>query len=118
MIAYCGLTCDTCPIYLATLEQDKDHQQTMRASIARLCTETYGMALKPEDINDCDGCTANTGRLFTGCKDCKIRNCASQHALKNCAYCKEYACEELSAFHGHEPGARETLEKIRSEMVH
>ncbi|HEY4787708.1 MAG TPA: DUF3795 domain-containing protein [Bacteroidales bacterium] len=114
MIAYCGLTCSTCPIYLATLEEDKAKQQTMRASIARLCTETYGMILQPGDINDCDGCIADTGRLFSGCAKCEIRECASQRSIMNCAYCEEYACARLTESFDHEPGARETLEKIRN----
>ena len=114
MIAYCGLTCDTCPIYLATIEQDKAQQQTMRASIALLCTETYGMALQPGDINDCDGCTANTGRLFSGCINCGIRVCAIQQHLENCAHCNEFACVKLSTFLSHEEGAKTKLEEIRT----
>lgn len=41
MLAYCGLTCDSCPIHLATLEQDKSRQQTMRESIAEQCSCGY-----------------------------------------------------------------------------
>lgn len=114
MIAYCGLTCDTCPIYLATMEQDEARQQSMRASIARLCTETYGMVLKPEDIGDCDGCRSNAGRLFSGCKDCGIRKCASQRSLENCASCPDYPCNALVEFFSHEPAAQQTLDTIRS----
>jgi hypothetical protein len=114
MIAYCGLTCDTCPIYLATTEQDKVQQQTMRVSIARLCTETYGMALQPEDIKDCDGCLANAGRLFSGCLNCGIRTCARGRNLENCAYCDEFACAKLSELLSHEEGAKTKLDEIRT----
>jgi hypothetical protein len=114
MIAYCGLTCDSCPIYLATLEQDKSHQQTMRVSIAKLCSENYGMNLRPEDVTDCDGCRANTGRLFSGCWNCEIRKCASQKDIENCAYCIEFACDKLKDLFQHDPGAQIRLEKIRN----
>jgi len=116
MIAYCGLTCDTCPVYLATLEEDKNLQLTRRASIAQLCSETYGMEMKPEDITDCDGCVSNK-RLFSGCMKCEIRTCANQRSLLNCAYCDDYACEKLAAFLGQEPSAQTTLETIRKTLV-
>ena len=117
MMAYCGLTCDSCPIYLATLEQDKSHQQEMRISIARLCSEQYGMNLKPEDITDCDGCRADTGRLFSGCWNCEIRKCASQRNLESCAYCPEYACDKLTEFLSHETDAQNRLEEIRNTKL-
>lgn len=52
MIAYCRLVCDSCPIYLATLEQNKSRQEAMRISIAGLCSEHYGMNLQADDITD------------------------------------------------------------------
>jgi len=116
MMAYCGLTCDSCPIYLATLEQDKSHQQEMRISIARLCSEQYGMNLKPEDITDCDGCRIESGRLFSGCEKCKIRKCARQKGLENCAHCSEYACEKLREFFVTDQGAKTRLDMINSTI--
>ena len=67
-IAFCGLNCETCPIHLATLEPNSSHRQAMKESIAKICNRQYGMNLKPEDITDCDGCRANSGRLFSGCQ--------------------------------------------------
>lgn len=113
MIAFCGLTCDTCPIHLATLETDKFRQQTMRESIAELCTKQYRMNLQSEDITDCDGCRAGTGRLFSGCLSCRIRKCASRKNILNCAFCSDYACEILTEHFLHEPDAQSQLEKIR-----
>ena len=112
MIAYCGLNCDSCPIHLATLEEDKSSQKKMRVSIARLCSEQYGINLKPEDITDCDGCRADTGRMFSGCRNCEIRKCASQKNLESCAYCPEYACDKLKEFLRREHDAQARLEEI------
>ncbi len=117
MIAYCGLTCDSCPIHLATLEQNKSRQRTMRISIARLCAEKYGMNLQPDDINDCDGCRADTGRLFSGCLDCKIRNCAGRRNLESCAFCPEFICDILKEFLLHEPDTQKRLEEIRNSKL-
>lgn len=113
MIAYCGLVCDTCPIHLATMEKDKFRQKEMRISIAKECSAQYGMNLKPEDINDCDGCRANTGRLFHGCWNCEIRKCAMTKELENCAYCDDYACQALRNLFIHDPGAQTRLDEIR-----
>ena len=113
MLAFCGLTCNTCTIHLATLEQEKSIQKTMRENIAEQCSKYYGIDQKAEDINDCDGCRADTGRLFSGCLKCEIRNCAIQKAIESCAYCNDYACATLSKHFTLDPGSQSRLEGIR-----
>lgn len=114
-IAYCGLTCHSCAIYLATSEQDEEKRHKMRVDIAQQIKEHYGQKCKPEDVNDCDGCKAQTGRLYAGCKNCQIRKCASQRGVENCAHCDEYACEKLEKFFTTDPEARKRLEQIKSK---
>lgn len=116
MISYCGLICDTCPIHLATLETNKEAQAAKRLEIAKLCCEHYGVNFRLEDINDCDGCRAESGRLFFGCKTCEIRKCAMEKGVDNCAYCTEYACERLKAFLVKEPIAKICLDEVRSRI--
>jgi hypothetical protein len=117
IIAYCGLACQTCPIYLATRQENKEEQARMRAAIAQLCKEQYGMNYEPEDITDCDGCPTEGGRLFSGCKDCAIRKCAGEKGLENCAYCREYPCDSLTTFFAADPTAKTRLDEIRSSIV-
>jgi len=112
-IAYCGLKCDTCPIHLATLEPDRLQRQTMRESIAKLCSTQYGMNIQPEDITDCDGCRANSGRLFSGCLSCEIRECAIRKNIESCAFCSDYACTTLQEHFLNDPDAQTWLEEIR-----
>jgi len=114
MIAYCGLTCHGCSIYLATREQNPKKKREMRADIARICNEKYGTQYKLEDISDCDGCQTEAGRLFLGCETCQIRKCAREKHIDNCARCDQYACEELEKFFNTEPHARKRLDEIRS----
>ena len=113
MIAYCGLVCHTCPIYLATREEDKEEQAHMRARISTLMKEQYGMNYGPEDISDCDGCLTEEGRLFAGCLRCDIRACARQKGIGNCARCTDYICEKLKAFFATEPDAKTRLDEVR-----
>lgn len=113
-ISYCGLICRTCPIHLATREIDQAKRKKMRANIAEQCNKLYGTKYGQEDINDCDGCRAETGRLFSGCKTCSIRSCAKNKGLDNCACCSEYACEQLLKLFATEPEAKKRLDRIRS----
>jgi hypothetical protein len=113
-IAYCGLDCSACPIHVATLEPDAGKQHAMRVDIAKECFLHYGLKVQPEDVNDCDGCLANTGRLFSSCRDCGIRKCASAKKLENCAFCSEYACTKLEEMFRSDPEAKSRLDKIHS----
>jgi hypothetical protein len=112
-MAYCGLTCNSCPIYLATLEEDTYQQHSMREKIAEQCSTYYDMNLQAEDISDCDGCRAGTGRLFSGCTLCEIRKCAIRKNTESCAFCSEYACAILKRHFSLDPGAEIRLEQIR-----
>jgi hypothetical protein len=48
MPAYCGLVCETCPLYLATREPDAATREQMRVEIARLATSnTAGTWRRP-----------------------------------------------------------------------
>ena len=85
LVAYCGLTCQGCPIYWATRENDPVKKQKIRTAIARLGQEHYGVTMRPEEITDCDGCTLENGRLYSGCKQCEIRICARERKVETCA---------------------------------
>jgi hypothetical protein len=112
--AYCGIVCQTCPIYLATGEGDGEKQRTMRIEIARQITKHNGARFDPESITDCDGCRTIGGRLFSGCQKCSIRGCAGVKGLVSCALCPEYACKGLEVIFSTDPQARTRLEEIRS----
>jgi len=116
-ISYCGLTCHKCAIYLATREEDEEKRRKMRVDIARQIKERYGQECKAEDVSDCDGCRAEGDRLFSGRKDCKIRKCARDKGVENCAHCGEYACEILEEFFATDPEAKASLDEIRSGLI-
>jgi hypothetical protein len=115
MIAYCGLNCHTCAIYLATREKDLEKRNKMRIEIAGQINKHYDRECKPEDVADCDGCRTEDGRLFCG-GDCQIRKCAREKGLENCAYCGEYACDGLNKLQATDQGAKKRLDEIRSRL--
>ena len=116
IIGYCGSPCNSCAIYLATREQDPKKKREMRAEIAEQIYEVYKEKMKAEDVTDCDGCKTETGRLFSGCKNCQIRKCGSQKGIENCAHCNEYACERLEKFFVTDPENKKWLDAIRSTL--
>jgi len=116
LMAYCGLLCQTCPIFLATREKNPAKQVRMREEIVRSCKEQYGMQFRLEEITDCDGCATEGGRLFSACAGCPIRACARQKGLASCAGCSEYACANLERFFATEPDARRRLDEVRSRI--
>ena len=117
-ISYCGLECHSCPILLATREENNEKRDKMRVEIAQQIKKIYGQECKPEDVTDCDGCKTENERLFPGCRYCEIRKCARRKSIENCAHCDEYACEKLKEFHATEAHAhaRERLDEIRSGL--
>jgi len=113
IMAYCGLTCQGCAIYLATREKSEEKRYEMRALIARQIKDLYKENLKAEDVTDCDGCRTE-GRLFSGCRRCEIRKCARQKGIENCAHCNDYPCEKLEKLFNTDPDAKKRLDVIRS----
>ena len=113
LLSYCGLVCSTCPIFLATRESDKEVQKKKRIEIAGICKEQYGMNLELSDITDCDGCRTEAGRLFSGCYECTIRECAKGKAIETCANCSEYICRKLESFFVHDSSAKIRLDEMR-----
>jgi hypothetical protein len=71
MIAYCGLDCEKCDAYLATIHDDR----ALREKTAKLWSELNQITILPEQI-DCEGCRAD-GRKTVYCdRLCQIRRCA------------------------------------------
>ena len=115
-LAYCGLICDGCPIYWATEEKNPARQKKMRVAIADMMNQLYGFKLSAEDITDCDGCRADSGRIYGGCLNCPIRKCVREKSFETCAQCGEYPCENLKEFFKSDPTAKARLDVIR-EMI-
>ena len=116
LLAYCGLECGGCQIYLATRETDKEKQAKMRVQIAEFINEEYDISIKPKDVTDCDGCRASSGRLYSGYSKYEIRKCAQEKDCLTCAHCIEYPCDKLQKFFITDPSAKSHLDDIRSRM--
>lgn len=111
-IAFCGLNCEVCPAYIATINNDDKKRKTTAETWSKL----FNANIKAEDVN-CEGCKSTGGILFSHCKVCTIRDCASDKKYDNCAYCNEYdSCNKINDFLKYAPEAKETLNKIRKTL--
>jgi hypothetical protein len=112
-VSYCGLLCDGCPVLWATGENNPKMKEKMRTEIAKMSNSLYKTQYTSGDITDCDGCFAENERLFPGCNDCQIRNCARAKNIPNCAWCEDYICETLGPFLNDNQEAKLRLDFIR-----
>jgi hypothetical protein len=113
-LAYCGLSCELCPIRWKTLENDSVKVGKLIKQIIKTGKEQYNLEIKPEEITDCDGCNVKNGRIFSKCNNCLIRKCAIEKKVKNCAYCNEYPCKKLEDFHTKVPESKDRLDTINA----
>ena len=84
MIAYCGLDCEKCDAYLATIHDD----QTLREKTAKLWAELNNAPIMPEHIN-CEGCRVNRIKTVYCDSLCRIRQCALKKGMTTCGDCTE-----------------------------
>ena len=105
MIAYCGLDCEKCDAYRATVCDD----QSLREKTARLWSELNGVEITPEQIR-CEGCRAD-GIKTVYCESlCGIRQCALKRGVTTCGDCEErHSCDLLSAITASNAAARANL---------
>ena len=105
MIAYCGLDCEKCDAYLATINDD----QALREKTAKLWAQLNHAPILPEHIN-CQGCRID-GVKTVYCENlCGIRQCALQKGVRTCGDCAELkSCQTVGAILANNPAALENL---------
>ncbi|NIW44115.1 MAG: DUF3795 domain-containing protein [candidate division Zixibacteria bacterium] len=110
MIAMCGLNCMECEAYIATQANDID----TLTKLSNDANQQSGMHLNWQD-SLCDGCIGE-GRQIGYCSQCKVRNCATEHQVENCAYCPEYGCTTITEFFEMAPKAKSNLDAIYAAL--
>jgi hypothetical protein len=108
LIAACGLDCAKCDSFIATQANDL---VALEQVAAKWTKEFNAPGLTALNVQ-CDGCMAE-GRKIGHCAECKIRLCAIERGLENCAACPDYACEQLTAFFQMVPPAKANLDALR-----
>ena len=105
MIGYCGLDCEKCDAYIATINDD----QALREKTANLWAELNNAPILPEHIN-CEGCRGDgvkTG-YFNGL--CGIRQCALKKGMTTCGECPDIEkCQTVAIVISNDPDALKNL---------
>ena len=105
MIAYCGLDCEKCDAYLATIRDD----QALREKTAKAWAELNQAPILPEHIN-CLGCRADGVKTVFCDSLCQIRQCALNKGVETCGGCPEMErCDTVGQIHAGAPEARDNL---------
>jgi hypothetical protein len=108
LIAACGLDCAQCEAYVATQANDL----VALERVAEKWTKEFNAPGLTVVNIQCDGCMTE-GRKIGHCAECKMRLCAIERGLANCAVCPDYACEQLTAFFQMVPQAKANLDALR-----
>lgn len=104
-IGYCGLDCEKCDAYLATINNDN----ALREKTAKLWSELNGVEITAEMIN-CRGCRATGAKTYFCESLCGVRKCADGKKLETCADCAEIRkCKTVGEIFANSPEALKNL---------
>ncbi|HPE96263.1 MAG TPA: DUF3795 domain-containing protein [Bacillota bacterium] len=105
-IGCCGLDCEKCDAYIATINND----EALRAKTAKLWSELNGVEILPEMIN-CEGCRADGAKTYFCSDMCEIRKCAFGKGYETCGECAEMdSCKTVAQIHDYSEDAKANLE--------
>lgn len=105
MIAYCGLDCEKCDAYLATIHDD----QALREKTAKLWTTLNHVPILPEQIN-CQGCRGDGVKTVFCDHLCEIRQCGLKKGVTTCGDCPNLEkCPTVGAILSNNPEALNNL---------
>lgn len=104
-IAYCGLDCEKCDAYIATINND----QELREKTAKLWGELNNAPILPEHIN-CQGCREDGIKTVFCDNLCGIRQCALKKSVTTCGDCMDIEkCHTVSEIISNNPDALKNL---------
>ncbi len=104
-IAYCGLDCEQCDAYLATIHND----QALREKTAKLWAELNQAPILPEHIH-CEGCREEGAKTIFCESLCGIRQCALKKGVRTCGDCPDMeTCRTVGEIFADNPDALKNL---------
>ena len=110
-IGYCGLNCEKCDAYIATITND----QVLREKTAALWARLNNAPILPEHIN-CDGCREDGIKTIFCEHMCEIRKCAKEKNITTCTDCADFnVCRIIKGFLKNNPSAFDNLKIIQQD---
>lgn len=90
-ISFCGINCEKCPVYVATIDGSLEKKQVVSREWGELYDRTFSV-----DEMICYGCKSDI-RFFL-CSKCDIESCNRDKGIGACRSCATYPCERIKAF--------------------
>ena len=111
-VAFCGLNCEACDAYRATVNDDPE----LRRQTAERWSELNGVPITPEQIN-CEGCRG-TGVKTVFCERmCPVRKCATGKGFLSCGDCPDFpGCGTVGQILQHDEQAKQRLEGRKAQL--
>ena len=109
MLGYCGIDCQQCDAYKATVNDDWQ----LRKKTAELWSQLNQAEILPEHIN-CLGCKGDGVKTVFCGSLCAVRKCAVSKGLESCGYCDQLeSCPIVAVMQTSDPSARENLMELK-----
>ncbi len=112
MLGYCGINCDECAAYKGAVNTDI-------GQLEKAAGNYWDGAYSAQEWV-CLGCTpADQSFLAKYCATCKIRDCAIEKGVQNCAACDGYeSCKMLKDFiKGEDEALCKRMEWLRGRFL-
>lgn len=94
MVGYCGLYCNKCDVYIATITNDNE----LKEKTAKIWSKLNNTKILPEHIN-CNGCRTEGIKTIFCSNLCLIRKCAIKNNVEHCIQCKKFnLCDTIQKF--------------------
>jgi hypothetical protein len=87
MTAYCGIDCERCRVFRATVDGDGEQR-----SLAAQYYAEMGIPVSESELR-CRGCRSE--ERMAGCGGCPYRKCGIEKGVRSCGECGEYPCDSL-----------------------
>ena len=95
LIGCCGLDCEKCDAYIATLNNDNK----LREKTAKLWSKLNNAVITPKMIN-CTGCRTEGVKTLFCSSLCQVRKCVKSKNFETCANCAELkTCQTVAQIH-------------------
>jgi hypothetical protein len=108
LIACCGLNCEVCDAYIATVNNDDE----LRKKTAEAWQKMFNVPAIPYESINCTGCREK-GAKISHCSECQVRNCVISKGFETCADCDELdTCKIVAQIHQYSQEALENLKKL------
>lgn len=109
LIACCGLDCEKCDAYIATINND----DALREKVAKLWAKMNNAPITPEMIT-CTGCRMEGAKTPYCGYMCEIRKCVIKKGFDTCAKCSDMEnCETVGMVFSEAPQAIINLQKLK-----